>query len=71
MYEAENKNERGLEHKTLRRLREVFAGQICSACSAAAAKLCEGQFFCQDHYPKAEKICRQHRVYRCQAAVEG
>ena len=71
MYEAENKSENGLKAETLRRMRHVFGGRVCTACGAAAARLRGGEFFCHDHYPKAQRAVRPLRVYRCLAPAEA
>lgn len=71
MYEADNKSENGFEAETLRRMRDVFGGRACSVCGAAAGRLCGGEFFCYEHYPKARRAVRTPRVHRCLAPVEA
>jgi hypothetical protein len=69
MYEADDRSENGLEEETLRRMRDVFGGRVCSACGAAASWLCGGEFFCHDHYPRVRKAIRAPRMYHCPAPV--
>jgi hypothetical protein len=69
MYEVAESSKYGLEAETLRRMRDIFGGHICSACRMPAARLCGGEFFCHDHYPKAQPTGRSPRVYRCSASA--
>ena len=71
MYETERTMTGGLDPETLRRMREVFAEQVCSTCGVPANRLCGGKFYCQEHYPKAKKPQRSPRVYRCAVPIDG
>ena len=55
----------GLHPDTLRRLREVFEGQICCRCGAAAVRLFGGRFYCVRHRVKDTTAPNLPRVYRC------
>jgi hypothetical protein len=71
MYEAEGETACTLHPETLRRMREAFAGEGCTACGVPAARLCAGQFFCHKHHPEAKKVSRAPRIYRCTVATEA
>ncbi|MBN9118493.1 MAG: hypothetical protein J0I06_04925 [Planctomycetes bacterium] len=70
MYEAERETLKSFEPETLRRMREVFAGEVCAVCGAPAERLCAELFYCHDHYPKAKKVSRSYRTYHCAIPVE-
>lgn len=69
MYEADDRSENSLEAETLRLMRDVFGGRVCSACGTAAARLCRGEFFCHQHHLKARKARLLPRVYCCRTPV--
>jgi len=69
MYETDEKVGNTLHPETLRRMREAFEGQICSACGASAVRLYGGRFFCLEHHPRTGRNSRPPRVYHCGLAV--
>lgn len=71
MYEAEHEKVSGFHPETVQRMREVFKKHICCMCRGPAERLCGGEFFCHEHYPKAHTSRRVPRVYRCHVAVEA
>jgi hypothetical protein len=65
MYESAKEVASQLHPDTLRRMREVFAGETCAVCRAPAARLCGDQFFCHEHYPQSKPAPRTPRTYHC------
>jgi len=61
----------GLHSDTLRRLREVFEGQICCICGAAAVRLFGSRFFCVRHRVKDTTAPSLPQVYRCPTRRRG
>jgi hypothetical protein len=71
MYEAYEGLGSSLHPETQRRIREVFGGQTCSVCGAAAARLSGGRFFCVGHFQVTRRNPRPPRVYHCRLAVKA
>ncbi|HEV3262972.1 MAG TPA: hypothetical protein VG013_39425 [Gemmataceae bacterium] len=44
-----------LHPDTVRRIREFFGGHRCCKCDKVAARFCQGQFFCPDHFVPARR----------------
>lgn len=70
MYESD-RGMSGLHPDTLRRMRELFSGHVCSVCQVPATRLRGEQYYCHEHHPHSHDMCRSPRVYKCQLTVEA